>query len=322
MDKIEKILVMATGDIVVPLWADLIEQKCFKLKLVTQPDRKAGRKRQWKSPVVKIQAEEAGIEVWQPSRVGEVSFLKQVEQWNPDLILVMAYGQILPKRLIKLPKIACINLHASLLPKYRGASCITQSILDGEIETGLTAIHVAEALDAGDIIVQQKQRITQTMTGGQLESHLAGLAVGLMRLLLDMPASDWPKIPQDKSKVTYVRKLKRNDAQLDWSKSAEELKRKILAYDPWPGTYTYLLKEGGKRIKLFPGVESCFKQKGDWLPGEIIKIGDGVLTIACGKGSLNLFEWQMEGNRKMTIKEFLEGHLLCVGDQLIWMDEL
>ncbi|MCL4166993.1 UNVERIFIED_CONTAM: hypothetical protein GTU68_054549 [Idotea baltica] len=223
----------------------------------------------------------------------------------------MAYGQILPLSLIKIPSRAIINLHASLLPKYRGAACIQGALLNGDLETGWSVIHVVKKLDAGNVVLQQPFEIAPEETGGQLHDRLALAGPAALTDALDLfGEGDVPGTPQEKSEVTYVPKLLREDGRIDWSKPAVEIERMIRAYDPWPGTFAEL---GGKRLKIFPPVRVLGKSGES---GAFLGLLDGEVEIACGAGSLVLGELQPEGSRRMSSAELARGRREILGEGL------
>lgn len=298
-----RIAFLGTGEIAIPSFERLIAEGMKPVVLVTQPDKPVGRKQALTPPAIKTVAEEAGIPVLQPEKVKEV--IDELAALDLDLMVVMAYGQILPKKLIGLPRIACINLHASLLPKYRGAACIQAAIEAGDAETGITVMHVVKALDAGDIISAKSIVIGEQETGGELHDRLAELAPEAMwEAIQQLAAGTANRTPQDESQVSYISKLDRDHGRLDFTRPAEELERQIRAYDPWPGTFTVLTEAGKeRRLKVFPPVEVLDR---DLPPGEW-EMSGGNLIVGCGKGSLRLHEIQLEGSRRMEAEDFLRG---------------
>lgn len=294
---------MATGEIALPAFRHLLASGPRPLALVTQPDKPIGRHKAPVPPAIKSEALAAGIPVFQPERVGDA--LPELAALDPEVIVVMAYGQILRKNVIGLPRLAIINLHASLLPKYRGAACIQAAIDAGDAETGITVMHVIRALDAGDIILKKVIPITADETGGSLHDRLAALApaalADALAILADSPET---RSPQDDSAATHVPKLEREDGLLDFSQDAVALERRIRAYDPWPGTFTRVTEAGrGQRLKIFPPVRII---TADLTPGEISTDG-GSLRIGCGQGALLIESVQPEGSRKMAAADYLRG---------------
>ncbi|MBB5352608.1 methionyl-tRNA formyltransferase [Haloferula luteola] len=301
--KKPRIVFMGTGEIALPAFRWLLDSATPPVALVTQPDRPAGRRRELKPSELKGLAMQAEVPVLQPEKVRDVRFLDELAQIAPDLVVVMAYGQILPQRLIDLPPLGCVNLHASLLPKYRGAACIQAALDAGDAETGITLMHVVKALDAGDVILSHSIPISSTDTGGTLHDRLAEvarevLADGLPGLL----EGTAPRTPQEElGEASHVPKLDREDGRLDWRNSAERLQRRIRAYHPWPGCWCEL--PGGKRLKIVSASESC-EERGE--PGQLFENSEGPV-VTCGEGALQLGEVQAEGSRSMSAADWWRG---------------
>lgn len=297
-----RLILIATGDIALPAFRSLLEAGPKPMALVTQPDKPVGRKQVMTPPAVKCLAEAAGIPVLQPERIADAA--QQLAAMEPEVIVVMAYGQILREELLGLARIAIINLHASLLPKYRGAACIQAAIDAGDAESGITVQHVVRKLDAGDLILTKRLALAADETGGSLHDRLADLAVPALHEVLELLASGIaPRVPQDEAASSYIGKLGRDDGRLDWALSARQLERRIRAYDPWPGTYTVVQESGrGCRIKVFPPTRVL--DAGVLPPGEVQCEG-GRLIVGTGEGDLELFQVQPDGGRRMTVEEYL-----------------
>lgn len=308
---------MATGDIAIPAFKALIEDSSYEtVALITQPDKPVGRKQVLTPPLIKTVAQDAGIPVLQPIRVKKEEELQLLRDLAPDIIIVMAYGQILPKALLEIPTNSIINLHASLLPKHRGASCIQAAIDQGDAESGMTVMHVTQGLDEGDVILRKPFKLTSDITGGELHEILANDGPSaLMEALEQLFSGKATREPQDDSLSNYVPKLMRNDGEIDWTQSASHLERRIRAYDPWPGTSTNYKdsKDRPKRLKIFPQTEILEVAGGS--PGEVISTENG-LTVACGNGALRITELQPEGKRRMKASDFLQSGQIAVGDIL------
>jgi methionyl-tRNA formyltransferase len=322
LDKI-KILFMGTGDIALPsFWALLENQNEFEMVgLFTQPDKPVGRKQVMTPPAIKLIAEEEAIQVWQPDRLRGSDELAIIEKLEVDIIVVMAYGQILPTRVINAPKLACINLHASLLPKYRGASCIQGAIDAGDVETGISVMHVAPALDEGDVILQHRLIIQSDHTGGVVHDLLAESAPeALLEGLRKLISATAERHVQDSAKSNYAPKLMREDGELDWRMSAVEIERRIRAYDPWPGTSTTFIESKGKargkqrRLKIFPQITLEPSLTGK--PGEVLELSKNGLVIACGEQAVRCSNIQPEGSARMTAEQFATGGRIETGDIL------
>lgn len=303
---------MGTGEIAEPTFSALLDSGHEVLGLVTQPDKPFGRHQEMRPPGVKTLALEASVPVFQPESVRKKKVLAELRALAPEIIVVMAYGQILPQALIDIPQKAIINLHASLLPKYRGASCIQSAISAGDELTGWTVMHVVKALDAGDIILQNELVIGDSETGGELHNRLALAAPEcLLESLKLLESGEAERVPQQDELSTYAPKLGRGDGEIDWSKSAAELARLVRAYDPWPGTNGWLKTAGGKkkRLKIFPPLE-IGHGKGE--PGELLSADEKGFEIAMGEGSVFVREVQLEGCRRMSAVDLIRGQKDCL----------
>ena len=298
-----RLIFIATGDIALSSFRHLLACGPRPLALVTQPDKPVGRHQTLTAPAIKVEALAAGIPVYQPEKIGDIA--AELAALEPEILVVMAYGQILRKNILTLASEAIINLHASLLPKYRGAACIQAAIDAGDAETGITAMHVVRELDAGDMIVARAIPIATNETGGTLHDRLAEISPAVLaealQKLTDGTAS---RVPQDEAASSYVSKLEREDGKLDWTRDAAAIERRIRAYEPWPGTYTVAI-EGGKetRLKNFPPVTAVDHSLS---PGEL-SIVEGHLVVGCGNGALRLETVQPDGSRRMSAADYLRG---------------
>lgn len=301
-----RILFIATGDIALPTFRHLLERGPRPLALLTQPDKPVGRRQIITPPAVKREALAAGLPVLQPRKVGEA--LPDIAAWAPEVTVVMAYGQILPQPLLNLPALATINLHASLLPRHRGASCIQAAIAAGDAESGVSSMHIAPELDSGDVILTRGLPIRPDETGGSLHDRLADLAPAVLaETLARLADGSAPRIPQDPAVASYAPKLHRHAGRIDWSRPAAEIERLIRAYHPWPGTHTMAEENGAlRRLKIFPHTEPVpLEMKA----GELRPEGDALL-IGCGCGALRVRQVQADGSRRMEAGEFLRGRAL------------
>jgi methionyl-tRNA formyltransferase len=300
-----RIIFIGTGEIGVPTLKAMLESEHELVGVVTQPDKPVGRAQRLESPAIKKAMAEKTVPILQPPRIKEPQAIEDIRALKPEVIVVMAYGQILPRDLLEIPRLACLNLHASLLPRWRGAAPIQAAIAAGDCETGMTAMYMDEGLDTGDILLQRNLEILPNDTGGSLHDRLAQVAPEtLLESLRLLAAGSAPRIPQDNSRAIYAPKLKREHAQIDWSESAEAIERKIRAYNPWPGAF---MKIDRQTLKIF--FASVVDLNGQ--PGEILR-SDKDLIVATGKGALSLEEVQLEGKRRMTAAEFLRGHAAIV----------
>jgi methionyl-tRNA formyltransferase len=301
-----RIVFIGAGEIGVPTLQALLKSEHEVVGIVTQPDKPVGRAQIIEPPPIKKALAGAKMPILQPARIKEHQAIAEIRALIPDVIVVMAYGQILPRDVLEIPKIACLNLHASLLPRWRGAAPVQAAIAAGDRETGITVMYMDEGLDTGDILLHRKIDILPTDTGGSLHDRLAKIApdalLDSLRLLVEGSA---PRTPQDNSLATYAPKLKRDDGRIDWSEPAEMIERKIRAFNPWPGAF---MKIERQTLKVFS--VSVFDLSGE--PGEILR-SEKELVIAAGKGALSLSEVQLEGKRRMSAAEFLRGHASTLG---------
>ena len=242
--------------------------------------------------------------VLQPARIKDRQAIEEIRALKPDVIVVMAYGQILPRGVLEIPKIACLNLHASLLPRWRGAAPIQAAIAAGDRNTGITVMYMDEGLDTGDILLERTISILPSDTGGALHDRLAGVAPETLLESLDLLAKGKaPRTPQDNSLATFAPKLKREDGNIDWSDPADAIERKIRAFNPWPGAFMIIEANGMRNLKIFSATVVALRGT----PGEILH-SEREFVVAAGKGALSLGEVQLEGKRRMTATEFLRGH--------------
>ncbi len=308
-----RILFIGTGDIGLPSLEWLLSTpKHEVVGVITQPDKPAGRKLVLTPPEVKVRALAAGLTVLQPPKIRYI--VDELKSFQADVAVVVAYGQILPRTVLDVPRLACLNIHASLLPRHRGASPIQAVIREGDAETGVTIMFMDEGLDTGDILLMDAMPILPTDTGGVLHDKLALAAPASLERALDLIAAGHPpRTPQDNALTTHCGKLKREDGRLDWTRSAEALERLIRAYNPWPGTSCLL--PDGKPLKVHRATiiegEACP------LAGTIVSADPKVgLIISCGTGLLKLEEVQAEGGKRLSAADFLRGHTLEVGTRL------
>ena len=304
-----RIVFIGTGEIGVPTLQALLRSSEHRLTgVVTQPDKPAGRTQQIEPTPIKRALAGTKMSILQPMRIKGREAIEQVRALRPEAIVVMAYGQILPRDLLEIPPVACLNLHASLLPRWRGAAPIQAAIAAGDPETGITVMYMAEGLDTGDILLQRKIEILPADTGGSLHDRLAQIAPEALLDALQMLAKgNAPRIPQDNTLATYAPKLTRDDGKIDWSEPAEIIERKIRAFNPWPGAFITISTNGTRNLKIFSAAVVDFGGK----PGEILR-SQNELVIAAGKGALSLGEVQLEGKRRMSASEFLRGHAIKV----------
>src|SRR5438128_28352 len=302
-----RVVFIGTGGIGVPALQALLESGEHQLSgVVTQPDKPIGREQRIEPSPIKKALIGTKMPILQPARIKDRQSIEEIRALLPDVIVVMAYGQILPRTILETPSLACLNLHASLLPRHRGAAPIQAAIASGDPETGITVMYMDEGLDTGDILLQRKIDILPTETGGSLHDRLGQIAPDALLESLQLLAKETaPRIPQNNALATYAPKLNRNDGKIDWSQPADILERKIRACNPWPGAFTTVTAKSGKprNLKIFSA--SIVDLVGE--PGEILQTGKRGLVIAASDRALSLEEVQPEGKRRMTSAEFLHG---------------
>ena len=306
-----KIIFMGTPEFAVPSLKALTESEDEVIAVVCQPDKPVGRKRELHKPLTKQFAESRNISVLQPAKIrNNEKFLNELKQLAPDLICVAAYGKILPKEVLDLPVHGCINVHSSLLPKYRGAAPINWAIINGESRTGVTTMLMDEGMDTGDILLIEETNITADDTSETLTKRLSEIGAELLIKTIDeLKQEGLNPIKQSDSEATLAPILKKEHGEIDWSKSATEIRNQIRGLLPWPVAYTNL---NGKMLKIFRADVS--EKSGD--PGVVLEASKSILRIACGSGSLDLKELQLEGNKKMEIRSFLAGRKIESGMRL------
>ncbi len=310
-----RIVFIGTGDIGLPsLEALLRDAEHTLVAVITQPDKPVGRSQTLTPPRVKTLALSTGIPVLQPKRMRD--FVPELAALEADVFVVVAYGQILSRAVLEVPRVACLNIHASLLPRHRGASPIQAAIREGDAVTGITIMWMDEGLDTGDILLERRLTISKDDTGGSLHDRLAEQAPEcLAEALRLLAAGEKPHTVQDGTQATLTRKLTREHGRLDWCRKATELERLVRAYNPWPGTYTSFTSREGKPVQLKVHRAAVAGNFGD-VPVAGTVLEEARFLVACGEGALELLEVQLEGRKRMTAQEFLRGHALPSGARL------
>src|SRR6516164_2467858 len=321
MHSKSRALFMGTGEIGLPVLRWLIKAPDLELvAVVTQPDRAVGRSQILTAPAPKRVALEDDLPVLQPAKVRRPEALDAIRRFTPDLIVVMAYGQILPKALLEMPTVACLNLHASLLPRHRGAAPIQASILAGDRATGITVMHMAEGLDTGDILVAKSIPIRRRETGGSLHDRLAEIGPETLSMALGLIMERTaPRTPQDESLATYAPKLDRESGKIDWSRDCWYLDRLVRAMNPWPGAFTWVQHPDGaaRKLKVYNALpmHRIFGRI-----GVVERVGPRGIVVGCGAGGLLLKEVQIEGKRRISAAELVRGLSLPPGTALACVD--
>lgn len=315
-----RVVFFGTPEFAVPSLQALLDGPDEVVGVVCQPDRPSGRGQKVQAPPVKQLAERHGIAVAQPVKLKTDELPDQLAVWQADLAVVAAYGRILPPRLLALPRLGCINVHASLLPRHRGAAPIQWAILTGDAETGVTIMRMDAGLDTGGIISTRATAIVPEDNAQTLHDRLAVLGAELLVQTIPRYVSgELPPRPQPAEGVTYARKLTKDDGRLDWSQPASILHNRLRAFTPWPGTFTFLpaqpklllLKVWRAELALAHGSPAPSAT-----PGQVLSADRPGILVACREGALRLLEVQKEGSRRMTAAEFLAGHPLAPGAAL------
>ncbi|HHP7234647.1 MAG TPA: methionyl-tRNA formyltransferase [Desulfobacterales bacterium] len=306
-----RIVFMGTPEFAVPSLAALHRSRHEVKLVVTQPDRPSGRGRQLKAPPVKQAAQRLGYEIIQPEKVRTDAFVETVSGYRPDFQVVVAYCHILTRRILDIPKRGSINVHASLLPKYRGAAPIHWAVINGESETGVTTMFMDEGMDTGDILLSAREPIRGEDDTGSLHDRLAELGAGLLIETLDGLADETVRpAPQDHAKATYAPMFKKDAGIIPWEKKAGQVVDWIRGMTPWPGAFTYL---DDQRLKIFKATTSAGPTTAP--PGTVVEGFSEELRVATGSGAILIEEIQGASGKRMHIKDFLRGHPIPPGSR-------
>lgn len=323
-----KIVFMGTPDFAVPALKALAESAKHEVSLVvTQPDRPRGRSGKPVPSDVKLCAEQYGIPVFQPEKVREEAAVERLRRENADIFVVAAFGQLLPKTILEMPRFGCINIHGSLLPAYRGAAPVQWAVLDGQKEAGDTIMQMNEGLDTGDILMQESIPLSADETAGSLYDKLSSMGGPLLLKALDaIEAGTVTPVPQGDSGTHYAKMLRKEMGNIDWTKSAEEIGRLVRGLNPWPSAYTHW---NGKMLKIWMAETvtqeelsalGCDEKNGMDLkeaqPGTVMIVTKDTLMVQTGDGLLALTELQMEGKKRMPVQAFLMGCRMQTGEKL------
>lgn len=283
------------------------------MAVLTQPDRPKGRELRLQASPVKLVAQQAGLRVLQPQKARDPGLAAELASLRPDLIVVAAFGQILPAAILELPRFGCLNVHTSLLPKYRGAAPIQAAIANGDSITGVTIMKMDEGMDTGPILAQAETQIPEADDSVTLHDRLAKLGAELLvQTIPDFVAGKLQPAPQDSSQATYAPRITRADGQIDWQLPARTIWNRLRAFTPWPGAFTRL-PQPPTTLKIWEAEPDA----ATGAPGEILAAGPSGLIVACGSESLRILSVQREGGRRMNIAQFLAGNKLPVGERLV-----
>ena len=307
-----RIVFMGTPDFAVPSLEALLKSEHQVVGVVTQPDRPKGRGQEVVFSPVKAVCQREGIPVLQPLKMKDPTFLDALRQWRPDVIVVTAYGRILPPAILALPPRGCINVHGSLLPKYRGAGPIQWAVIRGEQQTGITTMFMAEGMDTGDMLLQETVEIRADDTAGTLAPRLAEVGGRLLvETLRRLEAGTLTPQPQDDAQATMAPLLKKEDGVVDWTLPAAEIANRVRGLSPWPGAYTYVNGERWVLWRVAVGAEVSGAA-----PGTVTKVSKDRVEVATGEGTIQLIDIQPSNSRRMTMAQYLAGHRLAEGLKL------
>ncbi|MBN2539028.1 MAG: methionyl-tRNA formyltransferase [Deltaproteobacteria bacterium] len=308
------ILFMGTPEFAIPSLKALVENGYNVVGAVTQPDKPKGRGRKHIAPPVKMCALELGIPVYQPDRVRSEDFLDTFRKISPDMVILVAFGQILPEEIIRFPRLGCLNVHPSLLPNYRGAAPINWAIINGDKETGVTIMHMDEGVDSGDILLQEKTDIGADERFDDLHEKLSAMGSELLiRAVKGVIAGTTSATPQDTSLVTFAPRLARGAGHIDWNDDSEKIVNLIRGLSSRPGAYSFLRD---KKLKIFYAVAGKGKSSGEKAPGTPGKLMEAGLQVATRDGHVYLKDVQLEGKQRIPVEDFLRGYRLSPDDML------
>lgn len=305
-----RILFMGTPEFAQISLKALVEDNRDVVCVITQPDKPKGRGYEMAMPEVKVYALEKNIPVYQPDTLKDGAILPILEEYHPEVIIVVAYGKILPEYILKFPKYGCINIHGSLLPKYRGAAPIQRAVIDGEKVSGVTSMYMEKGLDTGDMLIKRELPIGRETTAGEYHDALAVLGGEVLLDTLDaLAAGTLAPEKQDEALSTYASQLSKAEGEIDWNNTNEQIYNKIRGLNPWPKAFSFM---GGKRFVI----DFVYKTPQCGKAGEILCADENGLVVACGEGSVLIKEIKPEGKKKMAVGDFLRGHKIEKGTLL------
>ena len=307
MIKTPRIIFAGTPDFAVPALERLVAHGLSPVAVFTQPDRPAGRGRKPRESPVKTAAASHQIPIFQPKTLKNEEIQAEIKDLEVDLIIVVAYGLILPPQVLDIPRFGCWNIHASLLPRWRGAAPIQRAIQAGDTQTGVCIMQMDSGLDTGPVFTCRSTPISGEVTGGEMHDRLASMGADALIECLEMAVEGRlaPPRPQDGEQATYAAKISKAEAQLDWQSPAAVLERTVRAFNPWPVAWCEL---GGTRLRIWKA--TAFGTRSRTEPGKVLAAGPGGIDVACGQGVLKLLEVQREGGRKMAVGDYLNAHQL------------
>ena len=311
-----KIIFMGTPDFAINIVDSLYEAGHEIVLVITQPDKPRGRSGKLAPSPVKSWALEHDVKVYQPAKIRDEESVEYLREYNADIAVVAAFGQILPKSILDMPRLGCVNVHASLLPLYRGAAPIQHAILNGDDKTGVTIMQMGPGLDDGDILLTKEIALNGTETGGSLFDALAELGgQAIVQALDELQSGNITSIKQDETKATHVSMISKEDGLIDWNRSAEDIERCVRGFNPWPTAFTLL---NGKTLKIWAShvVNEDVPIVNVYKPAQVCLVDKKSLYVKTGEGCLSLDEIQLEGKKRMDVSAFLLGNKINPGDNL------
>lgn len=305
-----RILFMGTPEFAEVSLKALVEDNRDVVCVITQPDKPKGRGYEMAMPEVKVYAMEKNIPVYQPDTLKDEAILPLLEKYQPDVIIVVAYGKILPEYVLNFPKYGCINIHGSLLPKYRGAAPIQRAVIDGEKVSGVTSMYMEKGLDTGDMLIKRELPIGRETTAGEYHDALAILGGEVLLETLDaLSKGGLNPEKQDDSLSTYASQLSKAEGEINWNNTSEQIYNKVRGLNPWPKAFSFI---GGKRFV----VDFVYKSEQSGKAGEVLSADKDGILVACGEGSVLIKEIKVEGKKKMSAEDYLRGHKIERGTLL------
>ncbi len=308
-----KAVFMGTPDFAVPCLQVMLDEGIEVAAVVTQPDKPKGRGKKLAMPPVKELAIENGIQVYQPKRVKDGEFVEILREINPDIIVVVAFGQILSKEILSIPKYGCINVHGSLLPKYRGAAPVNWAVINGEKKTGITTMYMDEGLDTGDMILKSEVEIGNDETAGELYDRLSSLGAQVLKdTIRAVREGNAPREKQDDSISTYAHMMDKRLGKIDWDKQPNDIVNLVRGTNPWPGAHT-VYNENTMKIWEVAEYDMC---RSDNEPGRIVDVSNEGIVVSCANGCIIIKEIQMPNKKRMKVSEYLKGNEIEKGISL------
>jgi methionyl-tRNA formyltransferase len=308
-----RIIFMGTPEFAVPSLDMLVREGYDVMAVVTQPDKPKGRGNKLTPPPVKVYALEKGIEVLQPVKVRTPEYAEQLRRLKPDLMVTAAYGRILTKEVLQIPPYGTINVHGSLLPKYRGAAPIQWAIINGDQVAGITTMYTDVGMDTGDMLVKREIEITGDMTSGELHDIMAAAGAGVLKETLErLQAGTLVGIPQPHEQATHAPMMEKETGHIDWSRDAQAVHNLVRGTDPWPGAFTFYR---GERMRIWKTAVSTQSIKGK-IPGTICTVDREGVLVVCGTGAVIVREVQFDSGKRMSVDEYIRGHQINEGELL------